>query len=47
MVYFVPFEGWGTFIANFDTSRLLAIKEKIAAEKDNFYWEALLGKTVD
>lgn len=46
LVYFVPFEDWGTFIADFDTSRLPAIKEKIAVEKHNFYWETLLRKTV-
>ena len=46
LVYFVPFEDWGTFITNFNTSRLPAIKEKIAVEKHNFYWEKLLRKTV-
>ncbi|MBG6187869.1 hypothetical protein [Flavobacterium sp. CAN_S2] len=44
MVYFVPFADWGRFIDDFDSTGLQDIKEKIAVEKHNFYWDALLSQ---
>lgn len=43
LVYFVPFKEWDNFLDNFDASELFVIKEKIAFEKHNFYWESLLN----
>lgn len=43
IVYFVPFTEWGAFITDFDATGLREIKQKIADEKHDFYWEALLS----